>query len=79
MSDPKPNPFRHMGQWYWTDSKGQTHGPFHEQRQALFDLLKWVYPDDRPEGALTRGIVSGLLIELPILIILAGIIWGIFK
>ena len=25
--DPRPNPFKHMGEWYWRDEKGQT-GPY---------------------------------------------------
>ena len=79
MTDPKANPFRHMGQWYWTDENGQTHGPFNEQRVALLDLLKWAYPDYRPEGSLSRGIISGLLIEIPVLLIVAVVIWWLFR
>jgi hypothetical protein len=45
MTDQRPNPFRHMGQWYWRDSEGQTHGPFKEQKTALFDLMRSVYPE----------------------------------
>jgi hypothetical protein len=45
MIEPRPNPFRHMGQWYWRDSEGQTHGPFKDQRLALFDLMSAAYPE----------------------------------
>ena len=55
MSEPKANPFLHMGQYYWTDADQQIHGPFKDARSALQDLLRTQDPlffQDRPHDGL---------------------------
>ena len=77
--EPRPNPFKHMGEWYWRDEKGQTHGPFKQQRDALFDLLSWAYPDYQPNGLLA-GVIHALLFELSLVIlILIVLFWWLSK
>lgn len=62
MTELRPNPFRHMGQWYWRDEEGQTHGPFHEQRDALFDLMRSAYPEFDKNTERAERIVNWIII-----------------
>ena len=75
--DPRPNPFKHMGEWYWRDEKGQTHVPFKHQRDALFDLLSWAYPDYQPKG-LRAGLVNAVMFEAPFIVLLVVVLYWWF-
>ena len=72
MTELRPNPFRHMGQWYWRDEDGGTHGPFHEQRDALFDLMRSAYPEFDKTTAKAEQIVNWIIV-----IGMAGLVWFI--
>jgi hypothetical protein len=79
MTENRPNPFAHMGQWYWRDADEQTHGPFKHQREALFDLLRHAYPDFQTEQEKLRtGIVNAVLIELPFVIVIIALCYWWF-
>lgn len=76
--DNQANPFRHMGQWYWRDENGQTHGPFDHQKTALFNLLSHAYPDFvKPERTII-GDHSATIIFLA-LIALGWVMWSLFQ
>lgn len=72
QNDQRSNPFKHMGQYYWRDAVGQTHGPFKHQREALFDLLSWAYPEYKPK---THWETPVLLVALFIAIVFALFPW----
>ncbi len=40
----RENPWKHMGQWYWTDQELKTHGPYPTQTAALRGLLRYIDP-----------------------------------
>ncbi len=75
--DQRPNPFKHMGEYYWRDDKGQTHGPFKHQREALFDLLSWSYPDYKTDE-FRSGLINGLLLAAPFIVVLVFICYWWF-
>jgi hypothetical protein len=69
---PKENPFRHMGKYYWTDENGATHGPFPQQKDALYDCLTYSYPDFKGHQ-LDES--TKVLLEALGLIIGIGVLW----
>ena len=75
----RPNPFKHMGDWYWRDEDNQTHGPFRQQRDALFDLLRHACPDFQTDGEKLRaGIINGLLFEFPFVVLIIILLYWWF-
>jgi hypothetical protein len=78
MSEPKANPFLHMGQYYWTDADQQIHGPFKDARSALQDLLRTQDPlffDNQHRV----GIVSGFITQMGLIILGITFIYWLLK
>ena len=41
--DPRNNPFKALGKFYWYDETGDTSGPYNTERAAMRDLLDYVH------------------------------------
>ena len=79
MSEPKANPFLHIGQYYWTDADQQIHGPFKDARSALQDLLRTQDPLCFETGNAIHGVVGAFLIQTPLIVLGVAILYWFLK